>query len=92
VEINVPSEMIKYVQTKNEQMEMERNALILYPYINNRVISHGKAAEILGIPKYDLIELYDRLGLAYLSFDLSEIEAEVDEWEKSQGKMHDSHR
>jgi len=84
--------MIKYVQTKNEQMEMERNALILYPYINNRVISHGKAAEILGIPKYDLIELYDRLGLAYLSFDLSEIEAEVDEWEKSQGKMHDSHR
>ena len=71
-----------YLRPKNPRAELERNALLLYPYINDRTISHGKAAEILGIPKYDLIELYDHMGLSYLSMDISEIENEVANWEK----------
>ena len=59
---------------------------MLYPYINNRTISHGKAAEILGIAKYELIELYDHMGLPYLSMDISEIEEEVTNWEKLKGE------
>lgn len=55
---------------------------MLYPYINDRIISHGKAAEILGISKYELIELYENMGLAYLSIDISEAEDEVENWEK----------
>lgn len=50
-------------------------------------ISHGKAAEILGISKYDLIELYNQMGLAYLSMDISEIEDEVANWEKLKGEL-----
>lgn len=79
--IKVPSGMVMYLRTPNKQAELERNALILYPYIKDLTISHGKAAEILGIPKYDLIELYDRLGLPYLSMDISEVEEEVEAWE-----------
>jgi len=79
--IKVSSGMVMYLRTPNKQAELERNALILYPYIKDLTISHGKAAEILGIPKYDLIELYDRLGLPYLSMDISEVEEEVEAWE-----------
>jgi len=43
--------------------------MLLYPYIKNDTISHGKAAEMLGIPKMELIELYGSLGIAY--FDLT---------------------
>lgn len=82
VNIKVPEGMVMYLRPQNRRAELERNALLLYPYINNNTISHGKAAEILGIPKYDLIELYDRMGLAYLSMDISEIEDEVTNWEK----------
>lgn len=82
VNIKVPEGMIMYLRPKNPRAELERNALLLYPYINDRTISHGKAAEILGIPKYDLIELYDHIGLPYLSMDISEIEDEVANWEK----------
>ena len=64
----------------------ERNALLLYPYINDKTISHGKAAEILGISKFELISLYDRLGLAYLSMDISEVESDIQNWEKIKGK------
>ena len=43
----------------------------------DNTISHGRAAEILGIPKYDLIEIYDKMGLAYLSFDIEEIDNQI---------------
>ena len=80
IEIKLPALVKDYIL--EETTEEMRNALLLYPYISDRTISHGKAAEILGIPKYDLIELYDHMGLSYLSMDISEIENEIADWEK----------
>lgn len=77
VSIKVPAGMQKYLRPRSQRAELERNALLLYPYISDKTISHGKAAEILGISKYDLIELYNNMGLSYLSMDISEIEDEV---------------
>lgn len=51
VTIRVPIGMSKYLKTMNSQMELIRNALLLYPYILNQTISHGGVAEILGIRK-----------------------------------------
>jgi hypothetical protein len=85
VNIKVPTGMTMYLHPLNKQAELERNAMLLYPYIRDKTISHGKAAEILGIPKYDLIEIYDNMGLAYLSMDISEVEDEVKNWEKLKG-------
>lgn len=48
VTINVPTGMAKYLVTLNPEAELTRNALLLYPYILNQTISHGRAAEILG--------------------------------------------
>ena len=67
MEIRVPEEMISYLQSEDSKGELIRNAMILYPYIQNESISHGRAAEILGIKKWDLIQLYDSLGFSYLS-------------------------
>lgn len=77
VEIKVPKEMTLYVNDRNPEAELERNALILYPHIRNMTISHGRAAEILGIAKWELITLYDNLGLPYLNMDISEVEEEI---------------
>lgn len=85
--IKVPEGMVMYLRPQDSRTELVRNALLLYPYINNKTISHGKAAEILGIPKYDLIEVYNQMGLAYLSMDISEIEDEVANWEKLKGEL-----
>ena len=59
VKIRVPEGMASYIITNDSKSELVRNAMVLYPYINNLTISHGKAAEILGIRKYELIELYE---------------------------------
>ena len=41
------------------------------------MISHGKAAEILGIFKIDLITLYGKMGLSYIDMSEDEIEEEL---------------
>lgn len=63
--------------------------MVLYPYITDLSISHGKAAEILGIRKHELIELYDELGLSYLDQDIREIEQEVSYWRSLKEAKHD---
>lgn len=85
VKIRVPEGMTSYIITNDSKSELVRNAMVLYPYINNLTISHGKAAEILGIRKYELIELYDKLGLPYLDQDIEEVEQEVSYWRSLKG-------
>lgn len=76
VTIKVPVGMAKYLSSKNPETELIRNALLLYPYVFNQTISHGRAAEILGIKKSELIDLYAKLG--YFYFDMTEGELDAD--------------
>ena len=85
VKIRVPEEMEPYVSAAGEREELVRNAMLLYPHVKNLTISHGRAAEILGIHKYELIELYDSLGLPYLDQDIQEVEGEVRYWKTLKG-------
>ena len=65
--IVVPEGILPYLEQDDDRTRFERNAMILYPFIQNRTISHGKAAELLGIQKLDLIEFYGKLGIPYLN-------------------------
>lgn len=77
VNLEMPEAMVTYVMPKDKDAQLMRNAMILYPYIHDGVISHGKAAEILGIYKLDLITLYGKLGLPYIQMTDEEIEEEI---------------
>ncbi len=65
---------------------MERNAMILYPLVHNLTISHGRAAEILGIGKWELIELYDSLGFPYLNQTPEELDEELNAYRELKEK------
>ena len=77
VSIDVPKNMVEYMVSDDEKTNLIRNAMILFPYIQNDTISHGKAAQILGIHKMDLIALYSNLGLPYLNQTSDELESDV---------------
>lgn len=64
-------------QIRNVEMELTRNALLLYPYIANQTISYGRAAEILGIRKSELIDIYDKLGYSYFDMTMDDLDAEL---------------
>ena len=72
VSIEVPADLAKLMASIPPEGEFERNAMLLYPFVQNMTISHGRAAEILGVHKLDLIAYYGNLGLPFL--DLSEDE------------------
>ena len=67
VQMAVPEGMAPYLKNVDQEQDFARNAMLLYPFIQNLTISHGRAAEILGVHKTDLIELYDSMGIAYLN-------------------------
>ncbi|MBP3476672.1 MAG: UPF0175 family protein [Lachnospiraceae bacterium] len=67
--------------------EEVRNALFLYPSIVNNTISHGRVAELLGMSKMELIELYGRLGIPYLNMTDEEFEEEVQTVKRIAGKL-----
>lgn len=82
VTINVPVGMSQYLITTNSDAELVRNALLLYPYILNQTISHGKAAEILGIRKAELIDVYDKLGYSYLDMTIDDLDSELETYKR----------
>jgi hypothetical protein len=82
VTIRVPAEMKKYIVDTDEETELVRNALLLYPYILNQTISHGRAAEILGIRKSELIDIYDKMGYSYFDMTIDELDTELETYEQ----------
>ena len=78
ITIQVPVEMRKYLEELSPESELRRNALLLYPYILNQSISRGRAAEILGIGKTELLDIYDKLGYSYLDLIQDELEEDID--------------
>ena len=78
VTIKVSVGMSKYLKAMNPETELIRNALLLYPYIFNQTISHGGAAEVLGIRKSELIDIYDKLGYSYLDMTMNELDSELE--------------
>jgi hypothetical protein len=78
VTIEVPVGMSKYLNSVNAETELTRNALLLYPYILNETISHGCAAELLGIKKSELIDVYDKLGYSYFDMTMDDLDMELD--------------
>ena len=77
VTIKVPADMKKYIVDTDAETDLVRNALLLYPYILNQTISHGRAAEILGIRKSELIDLYDKLGYSYFDMTMDDLDEEL---------------
>ena len=86
VNIKVPMEMAVYLEPSTQVIELERNALLLYPYILKQTISHGRAAEILGIRKNELIDIYDKLGFSYLDLTMNELDMELEAYRKVKAK------
>lgn len=78
VNMEIPEEMVSFVMQPDKEEQLKRNAMILYPYVHDGIISHGRAAEILGIFKMDLIVLYGKLGLPYIEMTAEEVEEELE--------------
>ena len=76
IEITVPVQMLDLIKGGSEY-DFKTCAMLLLPLIKNEDISYGKAAEILGINRLDLIDYYGRLGVNYIDYDIEGVEEDV---------------
>ena len=77
IQMEMPEEMVSFILSSDKDEQLKRNAMMLYPYVHDGIISHGRAAEILGIYKMDLIVLYGSLGIPYIEMTSEEIDEEL---------------
>ena len=77
IPVTIPKNMVPFIELEDKCFTFEQNAMLLYPLIQNLIISHGKAAEILGVRKRDLIEFYNKIGIPYLNQSREELDEEI---------------
>lgn len=85
VPMKLPKGMVPYLSDTERDRSFERNAMMLYPYIQDLTISHGKAADILGVNKLDLIDFYCGMGLPYLNQSISDLEEALADFHRMRG-------
>ena len=76
VELEVPIDLLPYIGRKDDKLK--QYALLLYPYIHSGDLSHGRAAEILGMNRLDLIDLYGEMELPYFCETEEELQSDLD--------------
>ena len=82
-EVRAPESMgFVYEVGENNALALERDALALYPYIVRGQISNGRAAEILGMGKWDLVSWYESQGLMVMSTSVEEFLKDMDTLDK----------
>lgn len=62
---------------KIRELTQEYKQKILLPYIQDMTISHGRAAELLGISKETLIDLYGDMGIPYIDGSVQSVNEEI---------------
>lgn len=65
-----------FLETADEKTRQLQFAMLLLPYVLNNSISYGKAAELLGIPKFEVMEIYGKAGIPYYNCDFSQVVAD----------------
>ncbi len=87
IPVSIPKAMAPYINMEDKKLTFEQSAMLLYPLIQNCVISHGRAAEILGVYKWNLIEFYNKMGLPYLNQTREDLEEEIAEFPLLKSKI-----
>lgn len=82
VQIEIPKGIAPYLNDEERIPPFERNAMMIYPFIQKGIISHGRAAELLEVRKWDLIEFYNSIGIPYLNQSKEELLADLATFDK----------
>ena len=84
VELKIPVNLAPYIRRTDDSIKLY--AMLIYPCIQNGEISHGKAAEILGITKNDLLDIYGEFGIPYYNQTCEELANDINVLKKLRTK------
>ena len=73
--IEIPASLLPFME--REEFKTKQTALLLYPYIANGDISNGKAAELLGMSKTNLLDMFGEMGIPYFQQSPEDLEQDI---------------
>ena len=77
VQVQLPPEAFKSQRWAPEEIATELRVLWLIEQVRERRLSHGKAAELAGMPRARFLQLMSRHGVDVFDFDPDELAAEL---------------
>lgn len=83
LQITLPKQVLLSLGLTSEDAEREFWKFLILQLVRDDHISTGKAAEMLGLSKYKVIELMASEGIPYFSYSKEELDEElknVDAW------------
>ena len=77
VAVYLTDDLTRILDQEDEPVEQVAREMIVLELYRRGTISSGKAAELLGVPRYDFIRRASSLGIPYFNMTKEELEAEV---------------
>ena len=75
--LNLPQELIPILEANEAELEGRILELIVLELVRQQRISTGKAAELLGISKWEFVQLLGQNNIPYFTESSKELVAEV---------------
>jgi len=76
--VTFPQDILPLIGTQQNNLSLFSDALYLYPFIKNEMLSYGRVANILGITKWELIKIYGDYEIPYIDMDMEELEHDME--------------
>jgi predicted HTH domain antitoxin len=76
--------LLALLKTTNQPVEKAATEMIVLELYRRHAISSGKAAEVLGMDRFDFIRRASDLGIPYFDMTDEELHGELDRLEQSQ--------
>jgi len=77
IELEVPQVLAEYVDINSEDYKKKINQIMLYELVKNAKISIGKAAEAMGMRKFDFITDLGKMDIPYFDFSMENLMEDV---------------
>jgi len=77
--LNLGEELTGFLATLGEPIEQAAREMIVFELYRRGLVSSGKGAELMGIPRLEFIQRTSDLGIPYFRFTDDEWQAEVAE-------------
>ena len=78
ISLDLEEDVVALLRQTNPSLERAARELIVVELYRRGAISGGKAAELLGMDRYDFIRHASALGIAYFSYTEEEWKAEME--------------
>ncbi len=77
IQLNLPQDLLEVLNVPEAQLETQILKLVALELFRQERISTGKGAELLGIKKWEFIELLAQHNISYFTDSSTELAAEV---------------